>query len=89
MDLNITNISRATGNNLASQFTMRWRLAADPDVAGSYTAVTTTQTKMGLTYPFFDVNAFAAGVYVVHTYVTADGDTTGTKITVEITGTGS
>ena len=84
MEVLITNIDRADGNDLTAQFTMRYRLESDPDVDASYTAVATTQTYLGITYPYFDATAMAPGVYVIHTYYTTEGPTTGTKITVNI-----
>jgi hypothetical protein len=86
MEFQITNIDRETGDDITAEFTMRYRLASDPDVSGSYTVVTTTQTKMGVTYPFFDAAAMPDGIYVLHTYLTADGNTTGSKITINISG---
>lgn len=80
--MQITNINRAGGNDLTTLFTMRYRLASNPDVDGSYTAVTTTQELVGVTYPFLDVTELPAGEYVVHTYFTAEGSATGTKVTV-------
>lgn len=84
MDTTVSNINRLDTNDLGTLFTMRYRLASDPDVDGSYTTVATTQTYLGVTYPFFDASAVATGVYVVHTYFTADGNTTGTKVTVNV-----
>jgi len=88
MVTSLSNINNASGNNLAAVFTVRYRLASDPDITGSYTTVTATETKLGITYPFFDNSTLADGVYVLHTYITADGDTTGTKITIEVSGAG-
>ncbi len=80
----VTGVSLATGNDLTAQYTMRYRLASDPDVDASYTYVTTNKTVMGITYPYFDVGSVDTGTYVVHTYFTSSGSGTGTKITVEI-----
>ena len=81
----ITAIDRADGNDLTATFTMRYRLASDPDVDGSYTAVTTTKNVLGITMPFFDISSVDPGTYVVHTYFTSDGTSTGTKVTIEVT----
>lgn len=82
--LDITNISRSDTNDLTTLFTMRYRLASDPDVDGSYTAVITTQIFLGVTMPFFDIATIAPDTYVVHTYLTSDGTTTGTKVTIVV-----
>lgn len=55
-----------------------------PDVDGSYTLVTGSKTIVGITIPFLDTEAMAAGTYVLHSYYTPDGPTTGTKITFTI-----
>lgn len=88
MDVQITNIDRLSGNDLGAQFTMRYRLESDPDVDASYTPVTDTRTTLGVTYPYFDVAVMPDGIYIVHTYLTADGTATGTKLRVEITDSG-
>lgn len=85
MEAQITNIDRLSGNDLTSEFTMKYRLESDPDIPASYTTVTTTKTICGITFPYFDTSAMPTGIYVVHTYFTSSGDTTGTKITIEIT----
>jgi hypothetical protein len=82
--LQISNIDRADGNDLTAQFTMRYRLASDPDTDPSYAAVTTTKTLLGVTFPYFDFTTVDAGTYVVHTYQTTSGSTTGTKVTVVV-----
>jgi len=84
METQILNIDRLSGNNLGSEFTMKYRLESDPDIPASYTTVTTIKTICGITFPYFDTSAMLTGTYVVHTYFTVDGDTTGTKITVDI-----
>jgi len=84
MDFSVNNIDKSTGDDLSAQFTMRMRLASDPDVDASYTAVTTTKTVAGITIPFFDPSLMDTGDYVVHTYLTSDGPTTGTKITFSV-----
>jgi hypothetical protein len=88
----MTDISRADGNDLSAMFTMRYRKASDPDVDASYLPVTTTKTLFGMfhtmsgiTFPFFDITTVAPDTYVVHTYQTSSGSGTGTKITVEVT----
>lgn len=78
----ITAINRLSGNDLTAQFTMRYKLASDPD--SSYQPVTTTKDVMGITMPYFDIASVETGIYVVHTYFTSDGATTGTKVTVEV-----
>lgn len=78
----ITAIDRAGGNDLTAQFTMRYKLTSDPNT--SYTPVTTTKIIMGITMPYFDIASVDPGTYIVHTYFTTDGDTTGTKITVVV-----
>lgn len=82
--LDITAINRADTNDLTTLFTMRYRLESDPDVDGSYTAVATTKTVLGVTMPYFDITLVDAGTYVVHTYMTSSGSTTGTKVTVVV-----
>ena len=67
---------------MTAQFTMRYKLASDPDSA--YVAVTTTKDVMGITMPYFDIASVDPGTYIVHTYFTSDGDTTGTKVTVVV-----
>lgn len=84
MDLQITNINRIAGNDLTAGFTMRYRLSSDPDVDGSYTTVTDTLSYLGITYPYFPAESLPPGEYVVHTYLTASGSATGTKMTVNI-----
>lgn len=74
--------NHSTGNDMTDRLTMRYRLEADPDVDSSYTPVTTTRTKFGITYPYFEVESMPAGFYVVHTYFNADGPTTGFKMAV-------
>jgi len=78
----ITAIDRAGGNDLTTQFTMRYKLASDPDT--SYQPVTTTKVVVGITMPYFDIASVDPGTYIVHTYFTTDGDTTGTKVTVVV-----
>ena len=80
----ITAIDRLDTNDLTTIFTMRYRLASDPDVDGSYTPVTTTKIILGITYPFFDITAVDPATYVVHTYQTSSGTGTGTKVTIEV-----
>jgi hypothetical protein len=82
--LDITNVNRADTNDLTTQFTMRYRLATDPDTDPSYTAVTTTKDILGVTIPYIDIATMTPGTYVVHTYLTADGTGTGTKVTIVI-----
>lgn len=78
----ISAIDRADGNDLTAQFTMRYKPASDPD--SSYQPVTTTKVILGITMPFFDITAVDPGTYVVHTYATASGASTGTKVTVVV-----
>ena len=78
------NIDRLSGNDLTADFAMRYRLASDPDVDGSYTPVTTTKNFLGLTIPYFDIYNMSNGLYVVHTYDIVSGKTTGTKITLNV-----
>jgi hypothetical protein len=80
----ITAITRADGNDLTTSFTMRYRLASDPDVDASYTAVTTTKDMLGVTMPYFDISGVDPGTYVVHTYLTSSGSSTGTKVTIVV-----
>lgn len=78
----INAIERLGGNDLTAQFTMRYKLQSEPD--SSYQPVITTKNIMGVTMPYFDIGTVAPGTYVVHTYFTTDGPTTGTKVTVEV-----
>lgn len=80
----ITEITRESGNDLRDDFTMRYRLASDPDVDGSYSPVTTVKNFLGLLIPYFDVLQMPAGTYVVHNYATASGSTTGTKVRIDV-----
>lgn len=82
--LDITNINRLDTNDLTTLFTMRYRLASDPDADGSYTAVSGTKTIIGVTVPYFDFTSVDPGTYVLHTYQTSSGNTTGTKITLVV-----
>jgi hypothetical protein len=78
----IISIDRAEGNDLTSQFSMRYKLASEPD--SSYAPVTTTKAIIGITMPYFDIASVAPGTYVVHTYFTTDGPSTGTKVTIKV-----
>jgi len=82
---NVAIIDRADGNDLTTTFSMRYRLASDPDVDASYTSVITTKTLLGITYPYFDIASVEPGTYVVHTYATKSGTATGTRVTIEVT----
>lgn len=82
--LELTNLSRSDANDLTTQFTMRYRLASDPDVDSSYTVVTTTRTNGGVIYYYFDTNSIDEGIYVIHTYANSLGSTTGEKMTVTV-----
>jgi hypothetical protein len=82
---NLTNVSRADGNDMTATFSMRYRKASDPDVDASYTAVTTTKNIIGIVFPWFDISSVAPDTYVVHTFQTSSGPGTGTKITIEVT----
>lgn len=78
----IVSISRADTNDLTTLFTMRYKLSTDPD--SSYAPVTTTKVIAGITMPYFDYNTLVEATYTVHTYFTADGDTTGTKVDIKV-----
>ena len=80
----ITAIDRADGNDLTAVFSMRYRLASDPDVDASYSPVTTTKDFFGITYPYFDITNMPPDTYVVHTYQTTSGPATGTKVTITV-----
>lgn len=80
----ITNINRADTNDLTTLFTMRYRLASDADVDGSYTANTDSKIVLGVTVPYFDITTKDPETYVVHTYMTSSGSTSGTKVTVVV-----
>lgn len=80
--LEITNIDRADGNDITAQFTMRYRLESDPDIDASYTLVTTTNISMGITYYYFDISTVDPGTYVIHSYLTSAGSSSGVKGTV-------
>lgn len=76
----ITDVSRADYNDITSVFALRYRLASDPDVTGSYTVVTTTKTFLGITYWDLDITTLDPGDYVAHGYEIAAGTGTGSKV---------
>lgn len=80
----ISAIDRMSGNDLSASFTMRYRKASDPDVDASYIAVTTTKVLVGITYPWLDITTLDPDTYVIHTYATSSGSTTGTKVTIVV-----
>lgn len=84
MDILLTEIDNLAGNDLTTTVSMRYRLESDPDIDASYTPVTTTQTVLGVTYPYLELSLLPTGDYVLHTYLTADGTSTGTKVTVSV-----
>lgn len=85
MEIKLTDIEETGLPDLNRIVSMRYRLATDPDIDANYTAVTDTETKYGITYPFFDIAALDTGTYVLHVYETAAGTATGTKQTIEVT----
>jgi hypothetical protein len=84
MLLEYTDLDRPAGNDLTAVVGMRYRLASDPDVVGSYTTVTATKTIGSLTVPYFDYTTLAPGVYVMHTYNIAEGLASGSKTEITV-----
>ena len=84
-DIGLLNIERASGNDLTTLFTARYRLLSDPDVDASYTLITEKRNMFGVEIPDFNPNTKPAGIYVLHIYQTSKGSDTGTKITMNLT----
>ena len=78
----IADVEAVSGGDLTSVLTVRYKLEAEPD--SSYVNVSTVKEVMGLTIPTFDPATVDPGTYVVHTFVTADGDSTGFKFLIEV-----
>lgn len=80
MSTQILNITLATGNDLTLVYTQRYRLKADADVDANYTTVTNTINIASVIMPNFDSTSVPNETYIVHTYVTAEGTSSGSKM---------
>jgi hypothetical protein len=84
MSTQITNIELLVGNDLTQLYTMRYRLLSANEEDASYTTVKETLNLLSVIMPFFDTTTKQNNDYVVHTYLTAEGTGSGTKITITV-----